>query len=64
MLGTAIEPDIAAEASRRQIELAGTRHETLATNDAKVRVPRSVDEVAKKVGIGSGRRMSGPTTHG
>ncbi|MGI8475755.1 MAG: hypothetical protein ACR2OO_05225 [Thermomicrobiales bacterium] len=55
MLEQTIEPDIAEEAKMRQVELAGTRPETLATNDAKVRAPRSVDGIAKKVGLGSGR---------
>lgn len=55
-LGRTIEPDVEAEARRRQIELAGTRRDTLGSNEPKVDEPKgkSRAEVAKKVGLGSG----------
>lgn len=55
-LGRQIEPDIAERAKLRQIALAGKRKQTSVTTVAKVEDPkRTTDEVAKTVGIGSGR---------
>jgi hypothetical protein len=52
MLGKEIEPDVAAWARRRQEELGRAHGDPSATNGAK---GRTVDEVAKAVGLGSGR---------
>jgi hypothetical protein len=54
-LGQLIEADVAGEARERQIALAGTRPSTSGTNVPEVSPNRTRDDVAAKVGLGSGR---------
>jgi N6-adenosine-specific RNA methylase IME4 len=58
MLGIEIEPDIAEAARRRQAQASGAPRGVKATSASetfRTQTGRSVDEVARKVGLGTGR---------